>query len=152
MQKNFWYTFSFIKSLPPPKKKKYSCENYPGPPKVMLNIPCPHLQLSGLHSLILNEQSLSTPQKPRCWPQKILLEQILIYSIRSPFVDYVKIFKVGTLNITPCCDKIIPWGHTIFRLVTHTKIIISKFQIKFDNSCGVSSATIFMIVVSEKFT
>ena len=50
------------------------------------------------------------------------LEKILIYPVRCLFVDNVEIFEKGTLNITPpprCCDKMMPWGHTIFRLVKH---------------------------------
>ena len=59
--------------------------------------------------------------------------------------------KIGTLTVTPCCDKTILWGHTVFKLVTHTcaKITISRFQA--DKFCGVSCVTIFMIIVPEKF-
>ena len=65
------------------------------------------------------------------------------------FVDNAEIFEIATLNITFCCDKMIRWGQTMFRLVTYTytKITISKFQV--DNLCGVSSVTIPMIVVPE---
>ena len=48
------------------------------------------------------------------------LEKIVIYSIRRLFVDNAEIIEVGTLNITPCSNKTIPRGNTIFRLVKHT--------------------------------
>ena len=40
--------------------------------------------------------------------QTKLLEIILIYSIRCLFVDNAEIFEIRTLNIAPCCDKMIP--------------------------------------------
>ena len=58
------------------------------------------------------------------------LEKISIYSTERLFVDNAEVFETGTLNITPCCDKMIPQTHTIFTLVkqTHTQITISKYQ------------------------
>ena len=45
-----------------------------------------------------------------------LLNLTLIYSIRCLFVDNAEIFEIVALNITPHCDKMIPWAYTIYKL------------------------------------
>ena len=55
------------------------------------------------------------------------LQKTLIYSIRCLLIDNAEIFEIGTQKITPCCDKMIPGGHTIFKPVTHTYVQILHF-------------------------
>ena len=57
------------------------------------------------------------------------MQKILICLVRRLFVDNAEIFEIGTLIVTHYCDKVIPQGHTIFTLVTHTctKITIPTF-------------------------